>query len=219
MKRLSNMIFYLVLAPVIIHSFYTYFSGEDWFFTPRFFLTSFFILLGAYVMNVVARYSGLLMFLGKKKSEYVFVARLGQTAMVWRAITFGISIPFALGFGLFFLMATPYSVPAGLLLLFSAFEKLIYLLISSWQKAYCVGITSQMLVIHNGDFKVLSLSGIGAIERKYDELLFVYSASEVKSIPVDLVNAEELTSFHEYLVKLGETRGFPVSLIAERNVI
>jgi len=219
MKRLSNVIFYLALTPTIIHSFYTYFSGEDWKSTPLFFMITFFIILGAYVMNVVARYSGLLMFLGKKKSDYVFVARLGNTAMVWRAITFGVSIPFALGFGLFFLYATPYTIPTGILMLFTGFEKLIYLLVSSQQKAYCVGITPQMMIIHNGDFKVLSLSGIGAIERKYDELLFVYSASEVKCIPVDLVNEAELSSFHDYLVQLGKTRGFPVSLIAERNVI
>lgn len=213
MKRFSNSIFYAVLVPEILYSLFLWFSGERFFFTYYFFIVCFVLILSAYLINVVDRYSAMMVF-GKKKAKYAFVsdAPLGKEPLRWSAMTFGVGIPFAFLIGGFFIYALPDTFYSGMVLLFSGIEKLVFVLYSRRNKLFRAGLSSQALIINNGGLTVIPLGGLKGIESKYDELLFIYGENDIRSTYRFLVEEQEQEKFFLQLEKLTSGMNIPVQI-------
>ncbi|MFN3341181.1 MAG: hypothetical protein ACK40M_00690 [Flavobacteriales bacterium] len=225
MKRLSNLIFYPALLIGVVYALYLWFSGQPigsgefvytgdpnrW--TDIFFKVIFGLVLGAYLVNVVDRYSGLLFFLRAGKNEKILHnAVLGSQALRWSGMTFGIGIPLALLCGGFLMIADTHSFLAGVVVVVSALEKLIYFIVCRGRKLFRAALTPNALVIHNGGLQIFSFGGLRSIDSKYDELYFVYNENNIRSVFRYLTEEKERESFFHHLELMAKDKNIPVSI-------
>src|SRR3989344_5688627 len=197
MKRVSNVLYYLSSCLLIVVTYYNYFVGEEYSWIKPLILICTIILFIAYVLNAVDRYTGLLAFMGKSGTNSLTLnIPLGKGPRSWRQLTFSASIFFGIAFGLVFYFLDGCTQTAGAILLISGFEKLIYYLFSSRRKLFRMGMNDKFLMFHNGNFKIISFNGLKSIEKKYDEILFIYSDGSVRVIFGQMVEENNQDKFY-----------------------
>jgi len=219
MKERSNLVFYPVLCVTVIYALYLYFQGEPFFIKKNLYINDYIfyvsaVLIGiAYLINIIDRYSAILVFTsGKNKMNFEWSAPISKTALSWTFLIFGISIPVTLLLGgvlAFITSQESYSTfYPGIIVFASAVEKLIYFIFCSKTKLFWAGMNNNLLVVNYGTLGIYSFNGLKAIEGKYDELLFLYKNGEVKNIKTRLVNKNDLTEFYSRLAKISKEKNF-----------
>lgn len=213
MKRISNVLYYLSACLLIIITYYNYFVGEEYAWIKPLILICTILLFFAYLLNAIDRYSGLFAFIGKKSlATYTLNIPLGKGPRAWRNLTFSASILFGILFGLVFYFLEGGTQLAGAVLFISGFEKLCYYLFSSGKKLFRIGMNEKFLVFHNGNFRIISFNGLKSIEKKYDEILFIYSDGSVKEIFEKMVEAEEEEKFYDSLRTIALLKGASITI-------
>lgn len=212
MKRFSNVLFYISVCLLIITTYYNYFAGEEYPWMKLMILVATIILLAAYVMNVVDRYSGLMVFLNSEKYQFSVNIPLGVGPRNWRRMTFGFSVFFGIFFGAVFCILDAGTFYAGIILLVSGLEKLIYYLISLQKSWFRVGLNENFMVINNGGLTLISFKGLQAMEEKYDEILFRFSNGEVKAIYTQTAADEQQENFLNTLREIAHKKNASINL-------
>lgn len=207
MKRLSNTLFYPSACFLIIATYYNYFVGEEYALIKPLILGNSVVLLLAYVLNTVDRYTALYFFSGTRKNMFKQQFLIVSAAANWRIMLFLSSIIFAALFGTLFFILDAGTELAGLVLLVSFLEKTIYYLLAVKNNWFSIGVNDKLIIYNNGGMKLIPFKGLKSIEKKYSELLFIFSNGQVKAIPYECVSAEELPDFLSLLEQIAQQKG------------
>lgn len=219
MKDRSNLVLYPVLCVAVIYGLYLYFQGEPFFIKKNSYINDYIFYTAAvfigisYVVNLIDRYSAILVFTsGKKKMNFDWSVPISKTAMTWPNLIFGISIPVTLLLGGVLAFITSQEAPStfypGIIVFVSGVEKLFYYIFCRQSKLFRAGMNNNLLIVNYGTLGIYSFNGLKAMEEKYDEILFIYNNGEVKNIKTKLVSNENLPEFYFRVTKISKEKNF-----------